>query len=102
MRGPADAGAQRLTGETTMTTDIVLPATVAATATSMALLAALAGATRLPLWRRLADRVREEWHYFRALRELNRLDQRDLDDLALGRADLPELARTHARNQLAR
>lgn len=34
--------------------------------------------------------------YVRALRELNRLDDRDLDDLALGRQDLPALALRHA------
>ena len=39
----------------------------------------------------------EELRYRQALRELRRLDDRDLDDLALGRADLPGLARQHAR-----
>jgi uncharacterized protein YjiS (DUF1127 family) len=39
----------------------------------------------------------EELRYRQALRELQRLDDRDLDDLALGRADLPGLARQHAR-----
>ena len=34
--------------------------------------------------------------YRLALRELRRLDDRDLDDLNIGRADLPELARRHA------
>jgi uncharacterized protein YjiS (DUF1127 family) len=45
---------------------------------------------KLVLWTR--QRVR----YHRALRELRRLDDRDLDDLGLGRADLPGLARRHA------
>jgi uncharacterized protein YjiS (DUF1127 family) len=31
------------------------------------------------------------------LHELHQLDDRDLDDLDLGRADLPALARRHAR-----
>jgi uncharacterized protein YjiS (DUF1127 family) len=39
----------------------------------------------------------EELRYRQDLRELQRLDDRDLDDLALGRADLPGLARQHAR-----
>jgi uncharacterized protein YjiS (DUF1127 family) len=34
--------------------------------------------------------------YRRALRELRQVDDQDLDDLALGRADLPRLARQHA------
>lgn len=34
--------------------------------------------------------------YNRALRELSSLDQRDLDDLAIGRGDLPALALRHA------
>ena len=45
---------------------------------------------KLALWARLQLR------YSRALAELRRLDQRDLDDLNLGRADLPMLARLHA------
>jgi uncharacterized protein YjiS (DUF1127 family) len=44
----------------------------------------------LVLWTR--TRVR----YERALRELHRLDDRDLDDLNLGRVDFPELAWRHA------
>ena len=51
--------------------------------------------------RHLAQRastwVREEVVYLRALHELRRLDDRDLDDLNLGRGDLPGLARRHAR-----
>ena len=39
----------------------------------------------------------EQIRYHRALRELRRLDDRDLDDLNLARIDLPELARRHAR-----
>jgi uncharacterized protein YjiS (DUF1127 family) len=50
---------------------------------------------------RLARQARawtgEELRYRQALRELRQLDNRDLDDLALGRADLPGLARQHAR-----
>jgi uncharacterized protein YjiS (DUF1127 family) len=49
------------------------------------------------LWRRLRARVGEEVRYRRALRVLRRLDDRDLDDLDLGRGDLPGLARRHAR-----
>ena len=50
------------------------------------------------LWRGLRARVDEELRYRRALRELRRLDDRDLDDLNLGRGDLPGLARCHARD----
>jgi uncharacterized protein YjiS (DUF1127 family) len=45
---------------------------------------------KLVLWTR--QRVR----YHRALRELRRLDDRDLDDLNIARVDFPELARRHA------
>ena len=48
------------------------------------------------LWRGLRARVDEELRYRRALHELRRLDDRDLDDLNLGRDDLPGLARRHA------
>jgi uncharacterized protein YjiS (DUF1127 family) len=41
-------------------------------------------------------RVVEEIRYRRALRELRHLGDRDLDDLGIGRAELPELARPHA------
>ncbi len=51
------------------------------------------------LWRGLRARVREEVVY---LRELRRLDDRDLDDLNLGRGDLPGLARRHARETAGR
>jgi uncharacterized protein YjiS (DUF1127 family) len=48
----------------------------------------------------LASRMRQATHeeirYRRAMRELRRLDDRDLDDLAIGRADLPGMARRHA------
>jgi uncharacterized protein YjiS (DUF1127 family) len=40
------------------------------------------------LWRKVRARVGEEVRYRRALRELRRLDDRDLDDLDLGRGDL--------------
>ena len=49
------------------------------------------------LWRKLRARVGEEIRYYRALHELQRLDGRDLDNLNLGRVDLPGLARRHAR-----
>ena len=45
---------------------------------------------------RLAEEVRYHW----ALHELRRLDDRDLDDLDLGRGDLPGLARRHARGEV--
>jgi uncharacterized protein YjiS (DUF1127 family) len=46
---------------------------------------------KLVLW--AGERIR----YHRALRELRRLDDRDLDDLNLARIDLPDHARRHAR-----
>ena len=49
------------------------------------------------LWRKVRARVGEEVRHRRALRELRRLDDRDLDDLDLGRGDLPGLARRLAR-----
>ena len=74
-----------------------------------ALVAALAGPSgggdsgRAGMPRRgLRARVREEVVYLRALRELRRLDDRDLDDLDLGRGDLPGLARRHARETAGR
>ena len=45
---------------------------------------------KLMLWAR--QRIR----YERALNELHRLDDRDLDDLGLARGDFPELAWRHA------
>ena len=45
---------------------------------------------RLVLW------ARQKIRYQRALNELHRLDDRDLDDLGIGRGDFPELARRHA------
>ena len=54
------------------------------------------------LWRGLRARVDEELRYRRALRELRRLDDRDLDDLNLGRGDLPGLACCHARDTAGR
>src|SRR3954451_7622486 len=53
-------------------------------------------------WRRLRARITEEVSYRRSLRELRRLDDRDLDDLDLGRGDLPGLARRHAREAAGR
>ncbi len=54
------------------------------------------------LWRGLRARLGEEVLYRRSLRELRRLDDRDLDDLDLGRGDLPGLARRHAREAAGR
>ena len=44
---------------------------------------------------RITRYVRTSYRYRRALWELNSLDDRDLDDLALGRGDLPGLAWKH-------
>ena len=84
----------------TMNVQLVSPA---------ALIAALAGPSgggdsgrAGMLWRGLCARVREEVVYLRALHELRRLDDRDLDDLDLGRGDLPGLARRHARETAGR
>ncbi len=41
-------------------------------------------------------RARQQIHYHRALHELSRLDDRDLDDINIARADFPELAWRHA------
>jgi uncharacterized protein YjiS (DUF1127 family) len=48
-------------------------------------------------WRKVRTRVGGEFRHRRALHALRRLDDRDLDDLDLGRGDLPGLARRHAR-----
>jgi uncharacterized protein YjiS (DUF1127 family) len=40
--------------------------------------------------------ARQKLRYHRALNELHRLDDRDLDDIALARIDFPELAWRHA------
>ena len=45
---------------------------------------------KLLLW------ARQKIRYERALNELHRLDDRDLDDLGLARIDFPELAWRHA------
>jgi uncharacterized protein YjiS (DUF1127 family) len=45
---------------------------------------------KLVLW------ARQQIRYRRALHELQRLDDRDLDDLDLARIDFPELAWRHA------
>lgn len=39
---------------------------------------------------------RRQLRYWRALHELRRLDNRDLDELEVGRADFPALAWRHA------
>jgi uncharacterized protein YjiS (DUF1127 family) len=50
-----------------------------------------------PAWaRQVRARLDQKRRYRRALRELNRLDDRELDDLDLARADLPALASRHA------
>ena len=45
---------------------------------------------KLVLW------ARQKIRYHRALNELHRLDDRDLDDIDLARIDFPELAWRHA------
>jgi uncharacterized protein YjiS (DUF1127 family) len=45
---------------------------------------------KLVLW------ARQKIRYHRALNELRRLDDRDLDDIGLARIDFPELAWRHA------
>jgi uncharacterized protein YjiS (DUF1127 family) len=45
---------------------------------------------------KLVLRVRRRIRYHRALDELHRLDDRDLEDLDLARGDFPELAWRHA------
>ena len=45
---------------------------------------------KLVLW------ARQKIHYQRAMNELYRLDDRDLDDLAIARSDFPALAWRHA------
>lgn len=48
----------------------------------------------LRAWSRGAAAIR----FRRALRELNQLDDRELEELGLGRGDLPTLARRHVRS----
>src|SRR3954462_4795646 len=80
--------------ETTMNVELISPAALVAT------LAGTSGGGRDEApWRKLRARVGEEVRYPLALRELRRLDDRDLDDLDLGRGDLPGLARRHARER---
>jgi uncharacterized protein YjiS (DUF1127 family) len=45
---------------------------------------------------KLVLRARRRIRYQRALNELHRLDDRDLDDLGIARIDFPELAWRHA------
>jgi uncharacterized protein YjiS (DUF1127 family) len=45
---------------------------------------------------KLALRLRERIRYSHALRELHRLDDRDLEDIGIARVDFPELAWRHA------
>ena len=53
---------------------------------------------RPPVWaQQLRAPLGEEIRYRRALHELQKLDNRDLDVLDLARADLPALARRHAK-----
>src|SRR5215207_7474574 len=90
----------RRTETTTMNVQLVSPAALVAT------LAGPSGGGESGragmLWRGLRARVGEEVSYWRSLRELRRLDDRDLDDLDLGRGDLPGLARQHAREATGR
>ena len=44
----------------------------------------------------LAAWLDQRARYRQAMRELHRLDNRDLDELAIGRADFPALAERHA------
>jgi uncharacterized protein YjiS (DUF1127 family) len=44
---------------------------------------------------RLAERLRTRARYNRALSELNTLDQRELDDMAIDRSNFPALALRH-------
>jgi uncharacterized protein YjiS (DUF1127 family) len=46
--------------------------------------------------RKLVLSVRQRIRYGRALYELHRLDDRDLDDIGIARIDFPELAWRHA------
>ena len=55
------------------------------------------GHWRPPVWAKQLGARLGEIRYQRALHELHQLDDRDLDDLDLGRADLPALARRHAK-----
>ena len=80
-----------------MNVELVNPATLVAAPTGPT-----AGGRGETPWRRLRARFVEEVSYHRSLRELRRLDDRDLDDLDLGRGDLPGLARRHAREVAAR
>ena len=87
--------AERETGEgldKIMNAELVNPAALVAAPTGPN-----AGGRGKTPWRRLRARLVEEVSYRRSLRELRRLDDRDLDDLNLGRGDLPGLARAHAR-----
>ena len=49
--------------------------------------------------KRVRARLDQQLRYLRALRELHQLDDRELDDLDLARADLAALARRHAHGQ---
>ena len=49
---------------------------------------------KLVLW------ARQKIRYERALNELYRLDDRDLDDLGIARVDFPDLAWRHAMGEL--
>lgn len=46
---------------------------------------------------RIVHTAKTYFSYRRALWQLNQLDDRDLDDLAIGRGELPALAWRHAR-----
>lgn len=52
------------------------------------------------LRQRLTDWLRYQRAYHQAMDELQRLDDRDLDDINIARADFPLLADRHARQQV--
>ncbi|HET6466883.1 MAG TPA: DUF1127 domain-containing protein [Geminicoccaceae bacterium] len=61
-----------------------------------ALLALLSAKGAGGRWQRLRGRLAEQLAYRRALAELEQLDDRELADLDLSRADFPMIAREHA------
>src|SRR3954471_18961271 len=83
--------------ETTMNVELINPAALVAT------LAGTSGGGRdgAP-WGKRRARGGGEGRYHPAPRAARRLDDRDLDDLALARGDLPGLARRHAREAAGR
>ena len=85
-----------------MNVELINPTSVLGLFASSAAAEPKAGHGLAPAWaRQVRARLDEKVRYRRALRELHRLDDRELDDLDLARADLPALARRRA-NRLAR